>query len=75
MCVPLQYYPRMLADHSLGTSYTLTDFPRTVRFGRPTPALRLVTGGQPFHAGGHADGRPSRSVLGRPHAPTALVPV
>jgi hypothetical protein len=57
MCVPLQYYLRMLAVHSTGTSYPLTDFPRDVRFGRPTPALRLVTGGQPFHAGGYARDR------------------
>ena len=57
MCVPFKYYPNMLAVHSLGTSYPLTDFPRDARFGRPTPARRLVTDGQPFHAGGYARDR------------------
>ncbi len=57
MCVPLQYYLRMLAVHSTGTSYPLTDFPRDGRFGRPTPARRLVTDGHTFHAGGYARDR------------------
>ena len=56
MCVLLQYYLRMLAVHSTGTSYPLTDF-RDVRFGRPTPARRLVTDGHTFHAGGYARDR------------------
>lgn len=70
MCVPLKYYPRMLAVHSLGTSYPLTDFShgRSVRSPHSCPPAGPRRGNH-YDRGGMPIGLPSRSVMGRPHEP------
>lgn len=70
MCVPFKYYPNMLAVHSPGTSYPLTDFyrERPVRSPHSCPPAGPRWGNQ-YDRGGMPIGLPSRLVMGQPYGP------